>query len=192
MGTPVLDVTGAQSPHTERIISLLGLGITGEKVAEACGITPGLVSIIAASPEVSKKIAELRFKNLSKHNERDDRYGELEDKLLTQLEQSLVFLGTDPMKVAKVLTLINKTERRGAVAPNHLTQQSTVVNLTLPIQILQQFSGRPQIVKDVNNQVIQAGTQELITVQSSQMNKLLEAKNVVVQPAVAETVKTNV
>lgn len=172
------DMTGARSPQTDRIITLLGQGIMAEQVAAACGLSASMISQIASHPENAKAIAELRFKNLSQHNERDDAYGKMEDELLESLRNSLCFLGTDPVKIARVLLMINKADRRGQAAPTHLQQSSPVVQLTLPIQIINQFTGSQNFVKDVNNQVIRTGDQELVTVQSANMNKLLEAQNV--------------
>lgn len=180
-------MNGKKSQITDRVITLLGQGITGEQVAAACGITSSAVSQLASDPELAKEIAELRFKNLAQFNERDDKYNQLEDTLLEQLKGSVMFMGTDPMKIARILMMVNKSERRGQQAPTHMTQQNTVVQLTLPVQIINQFS-QTAFTKDVNNQVIKAGNQELVTVQSADMTKLLEAQNVKPVPSATESI----
>jgi len=84
----------------------------------------------------------------------------------------------DPMKLAKILSVLNSAKRRGAAAPEHLTTQQTVVQLNMPTQVIQQF------ITNSANQVIKAGAQELITVQSGNMSKLLSERLPQLMPAV--------
>ena len=75
----------------------------------------------------------------------------------------------DPMKIAKLLQIVNAAKRRGQSSQEQISAAQTVVQLNMPTQIYQQF------VTNINNQVIKAGAQELITVQSGQMAGLLAA-----------------
>jgi hypothetical protein len=77
-----------------------------------------------------------------------------------------------PLEILKAIQIINSAKRRGSSTPDSILAQKEVVSLVMPTQIIQQFT------TNINNQVIQAGTQELITVQSGSMNALLEARNV--------------
>jgi hypothetical protein len=166
-------MTSTTTSTETRALSLLGQGIGPEMVASAVGVSVSRISQLLSDPEFSAQVAELRFKNLSKHNERDQRYDSLEDKLIDKMEDLLPFM-MKPLEILRAITVINGAKRRGASAPDQITQQQTVVNLLMPTQITNLFSSKPsELTLNINNQVVQAGTQSLITVQSGQMDVLL-------------------
>lgn len=149
-----------------RARDLLGSGVGPEQVAAALGCTVSTISQFLANESFAGEVAELRYKALLKHNGRDSEYDSLEDRLIEKLKNLIPFI-TKPLEAARIMQTVNAAKRRGSSAPEHITQQHNVINLTLPVQIIQQFQ--------VNgaNQVIRAGDQELITVQSGRMVGLL-------------------
>lgn len=151
----------------DRALALLGQGLGPETVASAIGVSISRISQLLSETNFAAQVAELRFKNLSKHNERDNAYDLLEDELITRMRDLMPFM-VRPMEVARVLQIINAAKRRGSSAPESITNQQTVVNLVMPTQIFQKFT------VNTMNQVIQAGQQQLITVQSGQMSSLLD------------------
>lgn len=160
--------TAARLTATEsKALALLGQGFAPEMVATAVGVSASRISQLLSQDEFAQQVAELRYKQLAAHTERDSKYDSLEDQLVDRLKQSLSMV-FDPMKLGKLLATINGLKRRGAAAPEHLTTQQTVVQLNIPTQILQQFQ------VNMSNQVVKAGQQDLITVQSANMTKLLE------------------
>ena len=160
-------MTLANSSTNDRALTLLGQGLGPEVVASALGVTTSAISQLLSQTEFAAKVAEARFRNLSKHNERDNAYDRLEDELIEKMKDLMPFM-VRPMEVAKVLQIINAAKRRGSSAPESITNQQTVVNLVMPTQIFQKFT------VNTMNQVIQAGQQQLITVQSGQMSSLLD------------------
>lgn len=156
------------SSTESRALKLLGDGFAPEQVASAIGVSPSRISQLLSDENFSQEVANLRYQNLAAHTDRDSRYDKLEDKLLQKLEASLSML-FDPMKIAKLLQVINGAKRRGVSSQEQIQTAQTVVQLNMPTQIFQKF------VTNVNNQVIQAGSQELITVQSGKMAELLAA-----------------
>jgi hypothetical protein len=152
-----------------RALSLLGQGLGPEIVAAAIGVSTSRISQLLSDPDFSSQVADLRFKNLSKHNERDNSYDALEDTLVEKLKDLLPYM-MRPMEVLKAIQVINAAKRRGSSAPEAITAQQTVVQLVMPTQIIQSFT------TNINNQVVKAGTQDLVTVQSSNMTKMLEAR----------------
>lgn len=159
--------TGPALTATEsKALTLLGQGFAPEMVATAIGVSPARISQLLSQDEFAQQVAELRYRQLASHTERDSKYDTLEDQILDRLRQSLSMV-FDPMKLAKLLSVVNSAKRRGAAAPEHLTTQQTVVQLNIPTAILQQFQ------VNVNNQVVRAGQQDLITVQSANMTKML-------------------
>lgn len=153
----------------DRALSLLGQGIGPEVVASAVGVSVSRISQLLSDAQFASQVAELRYRNLSKHNERDSAYDSLEDSILERLKDCLAYM-VRPMELLKAVQIINSAKRRGSSAPDTILAQKEVVNLVMPVQVIQQFT------TNINNQVIQAGTQELITVQSGNMNSLLEAR----------------
>ena len=152
----------------DRALALLGQGVGAEAVAAAIGVTPSAISQLLSRTDFAASVAELRFRNLSKHNERDSAYDRLEDELIDKMRDLMPFM-VRPMEVAKVLQIINGAKRRGSSAPEHITQQQTVITLNMPTTVVQKFQ------VNTMNQVVQAGQQALITVQSASMEALLSS-----------------
>jgi len=159
--------TGQTTSTEERALSLLGSGISAEQVAGALGVTPSRISQLLAEEVFSKRVAELRYTNLQKHNERDGQYDSLEDKLITKLERSLPLL-VRPESILKAITVVNGAKRRGQSGPQQVTNTQNVVNLILPQVIADKFS------VNGDNQVTKAGEQELITMASGNLLKQVE------------------
>jgi predicted transcriptional regulator len=152
---------------SERALALLGQNVSTEQVAAALGVTPSAISQLLADPEYTSRVNELKFTNLTKHTSRDSRYDNLEDKLIGKLEDMVEYM-TRPMEVVTTLVKINAAKRRGVNAPESITTRKEVVQLVMPVQIINQFQ------KNSQNQVIQAGEQQLVTVQSATMKTLLQ------------------
>lgn len=171
-------MTNASTDTRERALKLLGDGIGNEIVAMAVGVSVSMISQYCADPEFAKSVAELRYKNLSKHTERDGKYDELEDRLLERMETLLPMMYKSS-EVLKALQVVNMAKRRGVVTPESMIDQKEVVTLTMPQVVLNQFN--QQFITNINNQVIKAGDQELVTVQSVRMNELLKARKVVLE-----------
>jgi len=156
----------------DRALSLLGQGLGVEIVASAVGVSTSRISQLLSDPEFSSRVAELRFQNLAKHNETDSRYDKMEQDLQKRLEDLIPFM-MKPFEVLKAIQIINGAKRRGSSAPDSIIGQQNVVQLVLPAQIMNNFTSQ-NITLNINNQVIKAGEQELVTVQSSNMTKMLE------------------
>ena len=151
----------------ERALKLLGSGCGPEVVATAVGVSTSRISQLLSTPEFAAAVSDLRFQNLQKHNELDNEYDNIEKKLIEQLKDVMPLM-MRPMEIIKAISVINNAKRRGQSAPEAITNQNTVVNLTMPTLIMQQFTS------NINNQVIRAGNQTLETIQSSAM--LAQAK----------------
>lgn len=150
----------------DRALSLLGQGLGAEAVASAVGVTVSRISQLLSQPEFAAKVSSLRYDNLAKHNSRDNAYDALEDTLVEKLKENLPFM-MRPMEILKAISVVNAAKRRGSSAPESIVSQQTVVQLVMPTQIIQSFT------TNINNQVVKAGTQDLVTVQSSNMDSLL-------------------
>ncbi len=155
-----------------KALSLLGAGWKPEIVANTLGVSASLISQYLAKEEFKNKVQELRFQNLQKHSDHDDRLDRMEHKLAANLEKNLAFL-MKPQDQLKALETINRLKRRGEIDTNSQTSQSPVVTLLMPTFVTQRFT------TNINNQVINAGGQVLETIQSSTLMK--EAKKQIIE-----------
>ena len=146
----------------ERALALLGSGIAAEAVASALGVTASYISQLLSEDEFSDQVTTLRYENLQKHNQRDDIYDTLEDKLLVKLEKALPLMYKSG-EILKAIQIVNGAKRRGQSAPDQVTNQQNIVNLILPTVVLEKFA------INMNNQVIKVGDQELLTLPSNQL-----------------------
>lgn len=161
--------TGVTSSLEEKALSLLGAGVHAEAVASALGVTPARISQLLSNEVFSKKVAALKYESLQKHNVRDAHYDSIEDKLLAKLEKSLPLM-VKPESILKAISIVNGAKRRGSDKPAVVSNQQTIVNLVLPEVISNKFA------IDLNNQVIKAGEQELLTMPSGDLLKRVEVK----------------
>ena len=143
-----------------RALVLLGQGVPPNIVAASLGISESRISQLVSDPDFAAQVAELRYNALQAHSTRDGLYDEMEDALLKRLKDLLPLM-MKPWEVIRSIQVINAAKRRGASAPEQIVQQQTVINLTLPTQIIQRFQTNPQ------NHVIHAGEQTLVTLQSA-------------------------
>lgn len=161
---------GVTSSVEDRALALLGAGVNQQATAAALGVTESRISQLLSGEAFASKVSEIKYAALTKHNERDSKYDTLEDSLLTKLEGSLGLL-IRPMDITKVLATVNNCKRRGNTTTNEVTTNQNIVNIILPTVITEKFT------KDINNQVIKVGDQELLTIASGELlNKVQAAK----------------
>lgn len=162
------------SNHTDsesRALKLLGTGVEPEIVARTIGISVSRISQLVSEPDFAEKLSVLRYENLAKHTERDERYDKMEDALLERLEESIPYTLGKPLVIARLLATVNQAKRRGSSSPAALEKPNETVQLNMPTVVMNQF------ITNINKQVVKVGNQELVTVQSGNMAKLLEASN---------------
>lgn len=150
----------------DRAVTLLSSGLPAGKVAEALGVTPARISQLMDDPEFKAKLTENKFKTLTRHNEADAKLDELEQKVLSRIDETLDMV-MRPMELTKIFQVINAAKRRGTSLLGEIPDQGTVVNLSMPTKVINNF------VTNINNQVIKAGGEDLITMQPSRLKELL-------------------
>lgn len=155
---------GVTSSVEERALKLLGAGIKQEQVASALGVTPGRIAQLLSDPVFAEEVTKLRCTALHSHTVRDGTYDSLEDKLLVKLEAALPMIAR-PADILKAIAVVNNAKRRGADSPDVAATNINVVSLTLPTNLVQKFA------VNIDNQVIQAGNQNLLTMNSSDLLK---------------------
>lgn len=162
-------ITTGRTPTELRALELLGTGsLSIDVVASACGVTPARISQLLSDPGFAEEVSAKRFASLQRHNKRDDSYDTMEDALIDQFRQVMPMM-MRPAEILKGIQVINAAKRRGIASPETSAATGTVVTINMPTKIVQHFT------TNIHNQVIQAGSQDLITMQSSQIDAIAAA-----------------
>lgn len=182
MNTALAHSTANKSTE-DKALELLAAGYDQVVVANSLGISQSRISQLLSDSEFARKLAESRFVQLQKHNETDNVYDSLEKKALSALERTLPLV-MDPMKLAIIITRLNQAKRRGSSAPESLVRQKPTVRLNINAAVVAKFSinGSNQVVSTI----VDNETQDLVTIQSSGIQRLLNehAKQSLVVPAI--------
>lgn len=157
--------SAAVSSMESRAIALLTANIPMGKVAEALNVTPARISQMLESQAFKEALAEARFKHLNRYNEADANLDKLESDCVKQLS-SVLELVHNPMQLTKIFTVLNGAKRRGVSTIADTPDSSSVVTLTMPTKVINNFQ------VNINNQVVRAGNEDLVTIQSQALQKL--------------------
>ena len=150
-----------------RAMELLGSGVPQEAAASALGVTPSYISQLLSDDNFATAVSQLKYEALSKHTARDAKYDDMEDELLDRLDR-VKGLMMRPADILGALKVINGAKRRGTDSKDSIIAKQNIVEITMPTQIVQQFT------TNITNQVIKAGDQDLITIQSDALLKTVE------------------
>lgn len=142
----------------EQIKSLLGSGLSNEVVSSAVGCDPSYITQLMSDETFSQEVVILRAAALTANSKRDRKSDGIEDKLLEKLEIA-VDMGQiyKPMDILRAAAVVNGMKRRGVPANESLNINNRIVNLTIPIQVIQNFT------KNSNGEVISVGDKTLVT-----------------------------
>lgn len=183
MTTPTQHSTALSQLTQERALEFLGQGYSQERVAQVIGVTSGAIAQLMAREDFREAVRARRTEALKKQTELDSAYDDIEMKLVKVLEKKLPLMAlAKPRDVLDAIKVINGAKRRGAeVAPT--TEPSKIVNINMPVHLLQQFT---QVQKLENNQIIKAGSQDLLTLSPQALVTKARAEET---PTVAHTEK---
>lgn len=165
MTHPATSSVPHHSTNREAALELLAKGATATETALTLGVSDGLISQFMSEDDFAAQLATLRFEALKKNNARDEALDELEDQLIKQLKTA-ASMAIRPMEVSRLFQIVNSAKRRGGSAAPAAQTQQTVVKLVIPVAIMNRFAVNSK------NQVIEAGDQQLITIQSGNIEKM--------------------
>lgn len=158
-----------------RVLQLLGSGLGTDLVATAVGCDPSYISQLLADDEFADEVAKLRSEALLVDSSRDRSIGSIEDKLINQLhiiiDDGLIY---KPRDVLQAFSILNRAQRRGVSAAGGTTVKNTVVNITLPTNIMNNY------VTNAQGEVVDVNGQTLVAMPAMQLLKQLaggELKN---------------
>ena len=117
--------------------------------------------------DFAKQYQEKSFSRTHKHNDHDDDLDDLESKLIKKLAQTAETI-YDPMKLTAIASKVNAMKRRGTTIQSDPNESAKIVTLVLPTILQTRFT------MNSRNQVIEAGNQTLVTLQSGQLDRLVQ------------------
>lgn len=143
------------SSQKDRIKELLGSGLNNEVVATAVGVDPSYISQLMTDQNFVEEVTALRVQSLTSATQRDRSWDSLENKLLATLhekvDQNMLYKVPD---IVRVLAIANQAKRRGATAPEALTQSKPVVSLVIPTVVINNYT------KTAQGEVVEVETAE--------------------------------
>lgn len=156
----------------EKAKELLGFNLPNNVVASAVGCSEGLISQWMSDEVFAAEVQKLRIENLAGAAGRDRKYNNIEDALLSRLEDFLEnkIYFMQPREILHALKLVNSAVRRGAPAELAHQSQSAVIPLQLPGGT--EFAVRFIMNKD--NQVVEIAGRSVATLGAKAVVKQLE------------------
>lgn len=148
----------------ERIIALLGNGVSPAIAASAVGCTEGYISQLMSDEDVAARVSALRFDNLQAASDRDKKADRIEDSLLDSLQKVLPMM-MRPAEIVRSLAVVNALKRRASSAPDTMHIHNQVINLMLP----QHTALR--VTMSASREIVEVEGRTLVTMPASQLLK---------------------
>jgi len=154
----------------QRIIEMLGQGLSATQVAAAVGCDDSYVSQLLSEEGISDKVQALRAENFSKYVELDRRVDEAESRALEKLAALADFI-TKPTEAARVYNVLNQAKRRTIDSVNQQQAVAQTVSLDLPA------AARVRFTLTNDKQVIEIEGRSMTTLPSKNLVTRLEQRN---------------
>jgi hypothetical protein len=157
-----------------RILKLLGSGLLPVEVARAVGVDESYISQLQKEESFAQQVNELIVKTFAEQSEIDNNYIEIEKILSKRLRDnaSIMFNQDTILRTLKFANEAKKKIAPALVTPGNGSNGSgTTINgpvtLILPAAVVKEFILNP------NNEIIGIGNEELTTLPSANINKLV-------------------
>lgn len=154
----------------EKIIEMLGRGITAVQVAAAVGCDDSYISQLLSEEGVEQRIVELKAAHFSKYVEQDSLVDKAEAEALEKVAYLLPFI-TRPSEAVRVYSMLNAAKRRTSDAASNAQAVAQTVALELPAAARVRFT----ITHD--KQVIEIEGRSLTTLPAKSLAARLEQRN---------------
>lgn len=138
------------SSTRDKIIGLLGAGVSQTLAAEAAGVSDGYVSQLLLDDNVRAEIAAKKSAKLEQHVEVDSKIEDLERLALKVMEKKLnsgVVSLSDATRTFSVLNAAKKKSEDSAMGNNAANVDTVIIVLPKAAKTMIQISGDNQIVE---------------------------------------------
>lgn len=154
----------------ERIIEMLGQGLSATQVANAVGCDDSYISQLLADETVSAQVSALRAEAFSKYVDQDKRLDAAEAAALDKLASLATYI-TKPTEAARVYGILNAAKRRTVDSVNQQQAVAQTVALDLPA------AARVRFTLTNDKQVIEIEGRSMTTMPARNLASQLEQRN---------------
>jgi transcriptional regulator with XRE-family HTH domain len=154
----------------DRIIELLGSGISAVQVASACGVSESYVSQLLSDETISERVKALRVARASKYVEHDDHLDTDEEVARKLVRRNLDNGFLKPMEALKHFQVLNAARRKADSGSNVQIPTSTIVNISLPTSAAVHFK------LTVDKQVVEVDGRAMTALPAAQVAGMLRRK----------------
>jgi hypothetical protein len=154
----------------DRIIEMLGKGITAVQVASAVGCDESYVSQLLAEEGVLEKITQAKAEHFSKYVEQDQCIDDAEAEALKKVAYLVPFI-TKPAEAVRVFAVLNAAKRRTSDNLNAANAIAATVSLDLPA------AARVRFTLTADKQVIEIEGRSMATLPAKSLAARLEQRN---------------
>lgn len=174
MDTAVVDLAdlpASTGDYTkDRVVELLGAGVTPVQVASAVGCSESYVSQLLAVPEIEAMVRKLRSERAAEYIEHDDSVQAAEKAALGLVRRNVDNGFLKPMEALKHFQVLNAARRKSDSTGGTAVPTNTIVNFTLPENAAVQFK------MTTDRQVIEVDGRSMATLPAAQVAKMLREK----------------
>lgn len=154
----------------DKIIEMLGKGISATQVAAAVGCDDSYVSQLMSDETVASEVARLRAEHFAIFVEQDAKLDDAEAQALQRLQTLVPFI-TKPSEAARVYSVLNAAKRRTHDSINAAQAPAQTVVLDLP------QASRVALTVTHDRQVIEIAGRSMTTMPAKSLAAQLEQRN---------------
>lgn len=154
----------------DRIIDLLGKGISAVQVASAVGCDDSYISQLLSEPGVAEQVQALKAEHFAKYAEQDATLDKAEAAALEKVSHLLQFV-TRPAEAVRVYGILNAAKRRTSDTLQNAQPIAQTVQLDLPA------AARVRFTLTHDKQVIEVEGRSMTTMPAKSLAQQLEQRN---------------
>lgn len=157
----------------DKIIEMLGAGVTPVQVALACGVSESYISQLLADEHVEAQVKALRVEKAAAYVEHDAQLDSDEEVVRRKVRRNIDDGFLKPMELLKHFQVLNAARRKSEGAGTAQVPTSTIVQLHLPTAAAVQFK------MTVDKQVVEIDGRAMTAMPAAQVAKMLREKKAV-------------
>lgn len=155
----------------DTLMELLGNGLSQAVAAEATGCTEGYVSQLMAIPEFRNNVLAKRAAAVQQYKKMDDKMDTLEDAVLDRLQRTIQHC-FKPVELSRIFRDINGAKRRSIQSTAGQNTGRQIVQIIMPAVMRDRY----QVTVDVNNRVVQIGTDTMVPASATTVHRMAEER----------------
>lgn len=153
----------------DKIIEMLGKGISATQVASAVGCDDSYISQLLSLPEVVEQVTSLKAEHFSAYVEQDQKLDSAEAAALEKVASLVPFI-TRPAEAVRVYSVLNAAKRRTVDSASQAHAVAQTVQLDLP------EASRVRFTLTADRQVIEIEGRSMTTMPAKSLAATLEQR----------------